>query len=197
MAPLGFRLCSAESVLQCLQGVPQVWIHGTWTGPFHKSHWNWSDAEESGGTVSTLWLQNPIPKLSVSNQMTESLVIGDQFPFFLCLGLGLAWAQSTSKVQFHVSLVFQVVLNKAQFVSICKLDRSLGAAILRDSSWKNGWIWWWIGWIHLYTGTPSPNSDLWWSLDIFGLPLQATWARVSMFDNCSASPWLCGFMRIG
>lgn len=82
---LGFRLCSVESVLQCLQSVPQVWIHGASSGPFHKSPQNWSDAEESHGKVST----KTRPKAVDVNQMTGSFVVGNLFPF-LCVW-GLDW----------------------------------------------------------------------------------------------------------
>ena len=131
---LGFRLCSVESVLQCLQSVPQVWIHGASSGPFHKSPQNWSDAEESHGKVST----KTRPKAVDVNQMTGSFVVGNLFPF-LCLGFGLACAQSTRRIQFHIRLVLQVVLMKKEQG---KVDQSFGGAILSNSFPKKvGWIW--------------------------------------------------------
>ena len=73
-------------------------------------------------------------------------------------------------------------MNKAH---IGKLDQS--GAILGDSSTKWMNLVSWIGWIH-----PREHHHL---TQIFGWPLQATWASISMFDNRSVSLWLCGLDR--
>jgi hypothetical protein len=57
----------------------------------------------------------------------------------VCLGLGLAWTQSTRRIQFHICLVFQVVLmNEAR---IGKLDQSDWEVpfwgILPETKWMN------------------------------------------------------------
>ena len=132
---LGFRLCSVESVLQCLQSVPHVWIHGASSGPFHKSPQNWSDAEESHGKVST----KTRPKAVDVNQMTGSFVVGNLFPF-LCVW-GLDWlapnpreeSSSISVLSFKWSWWRR---NKVKF------DQSFGGAILSNSFPKKvGGIW--------------------------------------------------------
>ena len=131
-----------------------------------------------------------IPKLSVSSWMTESLVIGDLIPWYPMFVWGLGWLGPNPREESSYISVLSFKWSwwtRHASVSLISLTGRchFGGFFLK----QNGWIWCRELAGFIFTREYHHLTQ------IFGWPLQATRASISMFDNRSVSLWLCGLDR--